>query len=295
MEAKISIQSLFTVGAKVDILSTRIYSEDSQVGNKITQGVSLELGVGPMAPLKLEAGREAEDAELGYFIIDPRYRKTMSESTTGITSDTDTISFAGGLGIGGKMDISIQESIDFLLGLEVRSRGGSEAHLMIRSGRTIKKPISHNLSHNLLIVSDQILISFFDAIVVIILFIAGLALIIGDRPKVIGIIGIILIATAGLYSLLKNVLFRSIGCILKRSCYVQEQDNGKLPLKLRILIHNIVSVSPFIGLLTFRDFPYVFRFIVLIYLINLVGYITNSKRAIDFWLKLSVVEKHDDL
>jgi len=161
---------------------------------------------------------------------------------------------------------------------------------MIRSGRTIKKPISHNLSHNLMIVSDQILISFFDAIVVIFLFVAGLALIIGDRPKVIGIIGIILIATAGVYSLFKNVLFRSIGCILKRSCYVQEKDNGKLPLKLRILIHNIVSVSPFIGLLTS---PYVLGFIALIYSLNLVGYITNSKRAIDFWLKLSVVEKND--
>ena len=92
-------------------MSQRYYSEDSQQGSKVTQGASLELGVGPMAPLTLEVGREAEGADMGYFIFDPGYRERVSESTTGVTFDADTVSFAAGLGIGGKLDISISESM----------------------------------------------------------------------------------------------------------------------------------------------------------------------------------------
>ncbi len=151
--------------------------------------------------------------------------------------------------------------------------------------------LKRSLPQNRLIVSDQILVSAFDAIVAIVLLFLGLAMIIGDRTKIIMIVGITLITLSGIYALLKNVFLRSFGCILTKSCYVQEQSNAIIVLRLAILIHNIISISPLIGLVIYRKFPYALYLIILVYLLNFVGYKTDSKRIIDSWLHLSVVRE----
>ena len=166
---------------------------------------------------------------------------------------------------------------------------------MIRNRNTIKEIALKNqlLVSDQLIASDQILISVFDAIIVIAFFIAGLWLGIESETRIIVIVGLTLLIMSVLYSICKNVLFRSIGCILKKSYYTHEQGRKKMPLKLKILSHNMVSISPFIGLLVYRSLPYLFYFTAFIYLLNFVGYYkTNSKRITDSWLKLSVFRKH---
>lgn len=68
-----------------------------------------------MTPITFGVGREAEGADMGYFIFDSGYRERVSDSTNRIAFDTDTVSFAIGLFVGGKLDISISESKDFLI------------------------------------------------------------------------------------------------------------------------------------------------------------------------------------
>ena len=141
----------------------------------------------------------------------------------------------------------------------------------------------------MLIASDQILISIIDAVVFIILLSLSLAIAVTEVENgFIIAIGVILTIMSGLYPLLKNVLFRRLGCILKKAVYVHDENKGN-HLWIKVLLHNIVSVSP---LISFSLFPLNGVFLVfLIYLLNFVGYKTDNRRLIDKLLKISVVDK----
>ena len=161
---------------------------------------------------------------------------------------------------------------------------------MIKKRYTLKKQIPIDI----LIPSDQIIISIVDSVISIIFFLIGLAMIIGDnnRSIILIVIGLILLVTDGLYILLKNVLFRSLGCLLKRAIYIHD-DNKFRYLWLKVLLHNIISISPLISLIVFSK-PYIFSFVLLVYLLNFIGYRTDNRRFIDVLLKISVVEKDYD-
>lgn len=161
---------------------------------------------------------------------------------------------------------------------------------MIRKRYTLKKQIPMDI----LIPSDQIIISIVDSVISITLFSTGLAMTIGDnnRSIILIVIGLISLVAAGLYLLLKNVVFRSLGCLLKRAIYIHD-DNKVRHLWLKVLLHNIISISPLISLIVFSK-PYIFSFVLLVYLLNFIGYRTDNRRIIDVFLKISVVEKDYD-
>lgn len=161
---------------------------------------------------------------------------------------------------------------------------------MIRKRYTLKKQIPMDI----LIPSDQIIISIVDSVISITLFSTGLAMTIGDnnRSIILIVIGLILLVAAGLYLLLKNVVFRSLGCLLKRAIYIHD-DNKVRHLWLKVLLHNIISISPLISLIVFSK-PYIFSFVLLVYLLNFIGYRKDNRRIIDVFLKISVVEKDYD-
>lgn len=161
---------------------------------------------------------------------------------------------------------------------------------MIRKRYTLKKQIPMDI----LIPSDQIIISIVDSVISITLFSTGLAMTIGDNNRSIIsiVIGLISLVAAGLYLLLKNVVFRSLGCLLKRAIYIHD-DNKVRHLWLKVLLHNIISISPLISLIVFSK-PYIFSFVLLVYLLNFIGYRTDNRRIIDVFLKISVVEKDYD-
>ena len=161
---------------------------------------------------------------------------------------------------------------------------------MIKKRYILKKQIPIDI----LIPSDQIIISIVDSVISITFFLIGLAMIIGDnnRSIILIVIGLILLVTDGLYILLKNVLFRSLGCLLKRAIYIHD-DNKFRHLWLKVLLHNIISISPLISLIVFSK-PYIFSFVLLVYLLNFIGYRTDNRRIIDTLLKISIVEKDCD-
>lgn len=161
---------------------------------------------------------------------------------------------------------------------------------MIKKRYILKKQIPIDI----LIPSDQIIISIVDSVISITFFLIGLAMIIGDnnRSIILIVIGLILLVTDGLYILLKNVLFRSLGCLLKRAIYIHD-DNKVRHLWLKVLLHNIISISPLISLIVFSK-PYIFSFVLLVYLLNFIGYRTDNRRIIDTLLKISIVEKDCD-
>ena len=161
---------------------------------------------------------------------------------------------------------------------------------MIRKRYTLKKQIPMDI----LIPSDQIIISIVDSVISITLFSTGLAMTINDnnRSIILIVIGLISLVAAGLYLLLKNVVFRSLGCLLKRAIYIHD-DNKFRHLWLKVLLHNIISISPLISLIVFSK-PYIFSFVLLVYLLNFIGYRTDNRRIIDVLLKISVVEKDYD-
>ena len=161
---------------------------------------------------------------------------------------------------------------------------------MIRKRYTLKKQIPMDI----LIPSDQIIISIVDSVISITLFSTGLAMTIGDnnRSIILIVIGLISLVAAGLYLLLKNVVFRSLGCLLKRAIYIHD-DNKVRHIWLKVLLHNIISISPLISLIVFSK-PYIFSFVLLVYLLNFIGYRTDNRRIIDVFLKISVVEKDYD-
>ena len=121
---------------------------------------------------------------------------------------------------------------------------------MIRKRYTLKKQIPMDI----LIPSDQIIISIVDSVISITLFSTGLAMTIGDnnRSIILIVIGLISLVAAGLYLLLKNVVFRSLGCLLKRAIYIHD-DNKVRHLWLKVLLHNIISISPLISLIVVSD------------------------------------------
>ncbi len=138
--------------------------------------------------------------------------------------------------------------------------------------------------------SEQMLISAIDAIVSIFLFSIGLALIIGDKPRPIMALGLLLLSASGLYLLLKNAVFRSLGCILKNAVYTCD-DNKIGKLWIRVILHNLVSLSPFIGLIFYPKIPYALYLIILIYLLNFIGYKINNRRIIDMFLRITIRRK----
>ena len=147
---------------------------------------------------------------------------------------------------------------------------------------------------DILIPSDQIIISIVDSVISITLFSTGLAMTVGDnnRTIILIVIGLILLVAAGLYLLLKNVVFRSLGCLFKKAIYIHD-DNKARYLWLKVLLHNIISISPLISLIVFSK-PYIFSFVLLVYLLNFIGYRMDNRRIIDALLKISVVEKDYD-
>lgn len=161
---------------------------------------------------------------------------------------------------------------------------------MIRKRYTLKKQIPMDI----LIPSDQIIISIVDSVISITLFSTGLAMTVGDnnRTIILIVIGLILLVAAGLYLLLKNVVFRSLGCLFKKAIYIHD-DNKARYLWLKVLLHNIISISPLISLIVFSK-PYIFSFVLLVYLLNFIGYRMDNRRIIDALLKISVVEKDYD-
>ncbi len=154
---------------------------------------------------------------------------------------------------------------------------------MIKQSPQIKK----QLSVDQLIPSEQILISAIDAFVSIFVFSAGLALIIGDKPRPLIGLGLLLLSASGLYLLLKNAVFRSLGCIVKNAAYTC--DNSKTgKLRIRVILHNLVSLSPFIGLIFYPKVPYALYLIILIYLLNFIGYKIYNRRIIDMFLRITI-------
>ena len=155
---------------------------------------------------------------------------------------------------------------------------------MIRNSMKIK--LEHQ---NTLISSDQIMVSVIDAVIVIVSFLISLAFILNEHSKIVLVAGLVSMSLTYAYIILKNVFFRSIGCIMMKGFYDQEPGNERVPLWFRILIHNGVSVFPFIGLVFYERSPYVFYLIIFIYILNFIGYITDSRRIIDSLLRISII------